>query len=228
LKAGFEALRKKFPRANFTKYFSFIRKHAGKGKGLQNHHIAPRSQFPDLKKEPGNLVKLTFKHHRTAHIILSEAVPACDSFRNAMYYLTGQSEKAFLANARKGGHIAGLMNVKSGHLKRILGLGGIKGGVTAGRRAAESGFLTSIRTKETCRKGGLRGGRANVKSGQAFYLGYVWGPIAGIISGRKLVESGHVARMGPKGRHVRWHVNRNIKNTDCTLCYPKRKSNAHC
>ena len=54
---------------------------------------------------------------------------------------------------------------------------------------ASSGLLDEIRTSETCREGGLKGGHTNVISGHAAML-----------------------------PHYRWHVNRGRINPDCQFC----------
>jgi hypothetical protein len=85
----------------------------------------------------------------------------------------------------------------------------IAGGRAAGRIMAERiGFLDSIRTSETCSKGGRRGGRATAKTGKlaATALGL----------GIKTVES--LRKGGRACCHVRHHVNKNRFNPRCEFC----------
>jgi len=56
----------------------------------------------------------------------------------------------------KGGIAAGRRAVESGQIQTLArsGIGGRKGGVTQGRRNAENGWFASIKTFQTCSKGG--------------------------------------------------------------------------
>lgn len=124
--------------------------------------------------------------------------------------------------------------------KHLLDINRIENSRKGGRVAVETGQIYTIRTTESCRKGGLIGGP-------------IGGRIGGLISGRKAVESGHIYRMRTKescskggkiqgrrawdsgqlasittsevcskgGRaccHLRWHVKRNMKNPNCEFC----------
>lgn len=112
------------------------------------------------------------------------------------------------------GRIAGRKNVKNGHLKSMAG------------KAAEWRDANPEAAMAICRKGGRIGGRKNVESGHLARIQAMGGRIQGPIQGRKNVASGHWDRIrhhlttedGPKGNHIRWHVNRGIVNPDCPLC----------
>lgn len=101
--------------------------------------------------------------------------------------------------------------------------GGRKGGRIAGRKAVESGQIYQMATPEGRARGGrISGpirGRKNVESGQIYQIATPESCArGGRKSGRKSVESGHLARISAKALHVRWHTNRGIVNSDCPLC----------
>jgi hypothetical protein len=141
--------------------------------------------------------------------------------------------------AAKGGRIGGRTNAKSGHLKRIAP----KGGRVRGHQAVESGQWNSIinlpQTKAARCENGKKQGRLAVESGS-------WTTIAAMGSskggqatnettqgrksngGRKAVETkvgifAHTSIEKEAGAfraaHVRWHVNRGIKEPGCLLCF---------
>lgn len=110
--------------------------------------------------------------------------------------------------------------------------GSVKGGKTGGRKNVESGwasqlgkkygglvcahlenFRTPERQKERAKKGGQRAAEVNVKSGWADKLGRIYGPI----NARKIPLEVKIQGF-MKGRHIRWHVKRNIVNPKCSLC----------
>jgi hypothetical protein len=112
---------------------------------------------------------------------------------------------------RKGGLIAGRIAAESGHLVRIQQLPQAKEAQRAvGRRAV--GKLASLRTPEHQAEAGRLGG-------------LITGPINGPINGRKSFENrtgihapGIAAKSGLIGRHTRWHTRRNITDPQCRLC----------
>lgn len=128
----------------------------------------------------------------------------------------------------KSGPINGRKNIESGHLIRIASMGGRIGGRknvesgqiqalgrVSGRKAVENGMLASIRTPESCSKGG----RGAVTSGHLASISAK----GGRVSGRKNAESGQLASIATpesraKGNHIRWHIRRGIKSSSCKLC----------
>ena len=75
----FRVLLLRFPDSDLSPYFEFIwsrpvRKYRP-GRGLHRHHIAPRAQFPELEKDPANLITLTVSDHRGAHRLLEPWCP---------------------------------------------------------------------------------------------------------------------------------------------------------
>ena len=110
-----------------------------------------------------------------------------------------------------GGKLGGQKNVETGHIFAL--------GVQQGRKNKESGHWDKVRllgtpfTSETSRQQGLR----NVENGHLVRLD----------QGRKNSEKpGYMSALGKLGGkkgglavcHLRWHVNRGIKNLNCSLC----------
>jgi hypothetical protein len=85
----------------------------------------------------------------------------------------------------------------------------VAGGIAAGKIAASKpGYLDSIRTSETCRLGGQRGGTATAASGKL--------AATGLGLGIKTPES--LSRGGRASCHKRWHLNKNRISENCEFC----------
>jgi hypothetical protein len=69
-----EAMKAKYPQANFAAYFAFLGRCRPRGK-TQKHHIAPRSLWPELADDKQNLIPLTVPQHKKAHAILAKQIP---------------------------------------------------------------------------------------------------------------------------------------------------------
>jgi hypothetical protein len=112
--------------------------------------------------------------------------------RDAKTGIHGLSEAERLANCRKGGLVQGPIQ---------------------GKKLVESGHLERIRNLPQTKIAQRRVGLAAVK--RIYDSGYRGDPtgIATKESRKKGAEIG-----GPRGRHVRWHVNRGIFNLACELC----------
>lgn len=86
-------------------------------------------------------------------------------------------------------------------------IGGKINGKIQGKRNVESGHLARI-----CSMGGKVGGkiagRIAVESGQIQMLA------------RKTVESGQLAHNCKTANHIRWHIKRNVINSQCKFCNP--------
>jgi hypothetical protein len=68
----------KYPGADLPRYFAFLNQSAGAD---HDHHIAPRSEFPELATEPDNIRAVSFHEHFYAHYLLAIAVPECAPFQ---------------------------------------------------------------------------------------------------------------------------------------------------
>lgn len=92
-----EAMRAKYPQADFTRYFAFMEKCATQVQAgeTHKHHIAPKEQFPELRRDVANLLPLTVENHWLAHDILGQSEPA-------LAHATPQ----FIAAASTGGRLA--------------------------------------------------------------------------------------------------------------------------
>jgi hypothetical protein len=92
----------------------------------------------------------------------------------------------------------------------------IKGGKLAGRIAAEKpGFLDSIRTPESCRLCGLRGGAATAASGKLADVGLGIKTVESLRAGGK-TQGGINARIGWMGHLTR--VRYKKSHDDCPYC----------
>lgn len=62
-----------------------------KGKYFEMHHIKPRSLFPDLEKDPENIVPLTLKEHFFCHKLLTKIYPSTEMFY-ALWRMANRNE----------------------------------------------------------------------------------------------------------------------------------------
>lgn len=157
----------------------------------------------------------------------------------------------YIEMGRKGGLISGPKNVQSGQLKRIhelpqskaaycengrlAGLKAVESGFiqalgraygpSNGRKAAETGQLASVRTPESCAKGGRIGGKIGGKIAAS-----KWTREHQVSAARKNAAkhftTEHQKAAGRISGHVRCHVNRNIVNPNCPLCVPSLRQAA--
>lgn len=114
-------------------------------------------------------------------------------------------------------------------------IGGRMGGEVGGIKARNEKLGIFKSHSEVSRKGGL----SNVKSGHLRRISSAGGKASGPIQGRKNAENktGFCGRSfakmsedgkksgkigGPKGMHVRWHVNRGIISPACKYCNPSK------
>jgi hypothetical protein len=87
-KAIVAVLQRRFPKANFRRYFSFLDSiKPFRGKYFAIHHIAPRSEFPKLVYQSNNKLKVSLANHFRAHYYLALAVPSCRNFQCAFYLM---------------------------------------------------------------------------------------------------------------------------------------------
>jgi hypothetical protein len=175
------------------------------------------------------LIDLSNKKFDRLTVISREGI---DSRKKPTWLCLCKCGEQWSADSRRGGLSAAKTNVQSGQIQALGRIWGKKsvesgrllavasaGGSVGGRIAVETGQLASVRTRETCAKGG----RSNVESGHMARI-QILGARA---RGKANVDSGHIQRLGrqnvtngvlEKGRHIRWHTNRDIINSDCRFC----------
>ena len=118
--------------------------------------------------DPSNLIELTREEHAQAHMKLYEQFGKKEDL-GAYYLLTGQTDEAAKIASSLGGTAQGKINADNGHMARIQKLGNIvaagkKGGVTTIARGKGS-FGDPEERLKSARKGGLTQGKRNADSG---------------------------------------------------------------
>jgi hypothetical protein len=99
------------------------------------------------------------------------------------------------------GPIRGRKNVESGQFASIKTFESCsKGGRISGQKSAESGTLARVRNLPQTKEGQRRAGRKAVESGSLLR--------AARLSGLKAVENGHQARISKLGACFRWNIRR--------------------
>jgi len=101
----------KYPKADFGEYFRFLVSRCGTEKkacGTEEHHIAPRAQFPELANEPLNLITLFIADHAFAHKLLRTVHP---DFKN--------NTDAWIASRTDPVRIAAHSERSRKHLKKL-------------------------------------------------------------------------------------------------------------
>jgi hypothetical protein len=109
-----------------------------------------------------------------------------------------------------------------------------KAGKVSGRLAVIN--KTGIHSSEygdVCRENSKRSGLKNVESGHLQNISSAGGKVAGVLVGKRNVESGYMSELGKKFGglnkeehvvgskrylHIRWHINRNVINPSCQYC----------
>jgi hypothetical protein len=177
----------------------------------ENHHLLARSIWPeyaDLKANPWNRLRVS----RAVHIALTQLQGEFEGrLRFASAMMLGQSVEALRVAGRKGGKVAGALNVISGHMKKLRESGACRrGGKLGGKRVCK---LYPEMMAECRQRGGKTSGKAALESGQ---LASIKG-----MGGRILANKpGFFSRLGTISQHRRWHVNRvGGFNPNCKLCF---------
>lgn len=70
----------------------------GDGNYYERHHIKPKSIFPELSKDPNNLVLLTAREHYIAHLLLTKIYSEGENHRKmvcALYFMINGNKKHF-------------------------------------------------------------------------------------------------------------------------------------
>jgi len=207
------ALEKRFPRADFRAYFAFLGKRAGSGR--HRHHVCPRCEFPEMAKDPANVVRLSYKDHAKVHRLLSNTVPEHAGFRIASLYLSGkQTEQASIEKSRLGGRTAKAKGaLEKAHAK--LGIDGLRAQAARARAAttlearlallakgrrtqAAAGYPGLVKARAIAGPEGLRAAQAK---GQA-----------------SMAAAGYPNLISGLGPHKYWHVRRGLVSQDCKFC----------
>jgi len=157
-------MKKRFPGADLGMYFAFLGCAAA---GTYRHHIAPCCEFPELKKDSENIVLLCYDDHRTAHQILSEAVPGHTGFRTAALNMFKQSGLAFVEASRRGGNSA----VQTGQLaeaRKIMAESGYPQLARARKKMGQDGMCRNLaKARTVLGKEGLLAVAARGRASQA-------------------------------------------------------------
>jgi len=198
---------------DFTPYFAFIESRPSVKKG-EKHHILPENEFPNFKNAVGNLIRVSTGDHLMAHYYLALCAPDFVPFQMVFY---------FMANFRKYASQIKLEELPS--FCEIFEKGRERQKVIAaevGRQNVISGQFAKIQTVENSLKGGRVAGRIAVDSGQlakASVLGGLASLKLGLSSlNLSQMKPEDLSKWGTKGNHVRFHVNRGITNSECSLC----------
>jgi len=107
------AMQVKYPDANFGRYFAFLTSCPAQPTGrTHRHHIAPKEQFPEYRRDAANLIPLSVGKHAQAHKILAQCCSALDWIRPEFIAAASRSFELGLGchapgMAAKGGRAAG-------------------------------------------------------------------------------------------------------------------------
>lgn len=133
----------------------------------EKHHIIPR--HCDGDDNISNIVKLTFRQHILAHLLLWKIYGRIED-KSAYKFMRGISsdEKKKLFSSL-GGTVQGKKNVESGHIQRIQKMvdwsaNGKRSAEICRQRKVNAFFDPSLRT-QIASKGGKVQGKKNVESG---------------------------------------------------------------
>jgi hypothetical protein len=199
------ALYAMFPSDDFRPYFVFLDKCKSTQKDYTHkHHICPRKQFPEFVDCIWNLILLSPEEHALAHKLLEQ----CEATLKSPPTLWIESQTAEVQ--AKAGRANSVENkVKAGtvsgykHLERKTGifapnfdkrLPGHIGGHNAQAVLSQNG--KGLYSREVRDKGVLAAVAAHKERGTGFYS----------------------KEMQQRGLHVRWHVNRGVMSSACSLC----------
>jgi len=80
------ALQAKVPDTDFTRYFDFLESCSCDERG-ERHHILPKTEFPEYKTHPNNIVRISVASHLYAHYWLAVCAPDCGAFQRAFFLM---------------------------------------------------------------------------------------------------------------------------------------------
>jgi DNA-directed RNA polymerase subunit RPC12/RpoP len=79
-------LQAKVPDTDFTRYFGFLESCSCDEHG-ERHHILPKTEFPEYKTHPSNIVRISVASHLYAHYWLAVCAPDCRAFQRAFFLM---------------------------------------------------------------------------------------------------------------------------------------------
>lgn len=152
---------------------------------MERHHIIPKHIGGDNSES--NIILLTYRQHTLAHLLLYRVYGRFEDL-TAYRLMRGLEPDRKTAISK----MIGQRHKESGHIYEL------------GRKNVESGFLASIRTTESCSKGGKVGGRIAKDTGQILSIRTDEGSrLGGEIAGRYATERGQIQKLGKyKGLYV--------------------------
>ena len=142
------------------------------------HHIVPR--HCGGTDDSANLVTLTYRQHILAHLLLYRKYRRIEDLTAYRLMRSLPEERKSIIckligeRHKLSGHIyaLGQKNAESGWINSIKTAESLrKGGLRSGQIAKESGQILTIRTEESCRAGGIAQGNIAKETGQIQALG---------------------------------------------------------
>jgi len=170
-------------------YDKFIQKHIKqeipKGTYTEKHHIVPK--HAGGTDEDANMIVLTYRQHILAHLLLYRKYKRYEDI-TAYKLMTGLPEERKSAICK----LIGERHKQSGHIYAL------------GKKNVETGFFESIKTAESCRKGGIKAGKIAKESGQIYTIRTTESSRrGGITQGNKAKETGQIQALGQyKGLYI--------------------------
>lgn len=151
----------------------------------EKHHILPKYLGGDNSKE--NIIVLTYRQHTLAHLLLYRVYK---NYEDKLAYSLMRGLE--LDRKQAIGKMIGEKHKQTGHIYAL------------GKKNVESGFLASIRTKETCSAGGKIGGAIARDTGQINTIKTKESCLAGGFTGGRIArETGQIQALGKyKGLYV--------------------------
>jgi hypothetical protein len=170
-------------------YDKFIEMHRGqyipKEVYSEVHHIVPRHMGGS--DEISNLIRLTYRQHILAHLLLFRKYRKIEDWTayKLMTSCTGE-RKSIISK------MIGERHKLSGHIYAL------------GAKNRETGHINAIKTKESLRKGGLRGGQIARETGHIYTIRtQESSSLGGKISGAIATSNGQIQKLGKyKGIYV--------------------------
>ena len=151
----------------------------------EKHHILPK--HVGGTNEQDNIIVLTYRQHILAHLLLYRKYRRIEDI-TAYKLMVGIPEDRKSTICK----MIGERHIQSGHIQ------------TLGKKNAETGFINSIKTPESLRRGGLKAGKIAKETGQIYTIRTTESSRrGGITQGNKAKENGQIQSLGKyKGLYV--------------------------